>query len=389
MEFNELRISGNIVSELASNGIKKPTSVQEKVIPLVINKKDVIVQSETGSGKTISFAAPTIDLITPQGAPQVLVLAPTRELAIQISEQYQMLSRHKNLKVAQVYGGASFKPQIKSSRVADVIVGTPGRLLDLLQHGEIKLSKVKHFILDEADRLMDMGFIDDIDRIIKFIPKERQNLMFSATINSRIIELSNKYMKSPEKVLLNNVLSKNVMKQIYYDVNVGNDKTSLLIHLLKKDTVNLKLVFCNTKRKTEELTRVLKEHGIDAGYHNGDMTQANREKRIKDFDNGRIKVLVATDIAARGLDIEGITEVYNYNLPREIENYSHRIGRTARNGAKGVAITLLSKEDYPMMDILKKKMHFDIINAPKEKYEIVSSKNKLNRRKESFSRKRF
>jgi ATP-dependent RNA helicase DeaD len=371
MEFSDLGISSKMVAELLRHGFTKPTNVQEKVIPLVLDGKDVIVQSETGSGKTISFACPTIDLMLPNGLPQILVLAPTRELALQISEEFYKLSRFKNLKIATVYGGASFNPQIRAAKEADVIIGTPGRLLDFLSHNQIKIDGIKYLILDEADRLLDMGFINDLNEIIKHLPKERQSLMFSATINKRITELSSKYMKYPEKIILNNVLSKNVMTQFYYDVETTNEKNSLLVHLLKKDNEGLKLVFCNTKRKTLDVSRMLKDNGIKAGYLNGDMNQSLRERRMKEFYNGYVKVLVATDIAARGLDIDGITHVYNYNLPHECETYSHRIGRTARNGKKGVAVTLLSREDYNKMDELTLKHRCSINKSTAGNYERV------------------
>lgn len=372
MEFNQLPISSELIRQMGVNGIVKPTLVQEKVIPLVIENKDVIVQSETGSGKTISFAAPTIDSIDREGIIRVLVIAPTRELALQISGEYKKLSKFKGLSVASVYGGVSINEQVRQVRRTDIVIGTPGRLLDLINRGVMDLSTVKHLVFDEADRLLDMGFSRDINAIIGFLPKERQSLMFSATINKRIIDLAGKYMNSPVKVMLNNVLSTDLLKQYYYDTNFS-DRNALLVHLIKSDELGLKLVFCNTKRKTRELTKVLRTNKIKAGFINGDLTQNNRERVISDFDSGYIKVLVATDVAARGIDINGITHVFNYELPRESETYAHRIGRTARNGNKGVAISLLTREDNYMMQLIRRDYKFLIEKASPVKFSAISN----------------
>ena len=372
MEFNQLPISSELIKQMGINGIVKPTMVQEKVIPLVIENRDVIVQSETGSGKTIGFAAPTIDATDKEGVIRVLVIAPTRELALQISGEYKKLSRYKGLSVASVYGGVGINDQIRDVRRADVVIGTPGRILDLINRNVMNLSGVKHLVFDEADRLLDMGFSKDINAIIGFLPKERQSLMFSATVNKRIIDLSSKYMNSPVKVMLNNVLSTDLLKQYYYDTNFS-DKNALLVHLIKTNEEGLKLVFCNTKYKTRELARILKTNRIKAGFINGDLTQNNRERVISDFDSGYIKVLVATDVAARGLDINDITHVFNYELPRESETYAHRIGRTARNGKKGIAISLLTRQDNYMMQLIKREYKFLIEKGSPVKFSAISS----------------
>ncbi len=354
MKFKNLEIGNELKSDLSKNDIKELTEVQKKVIPLIFNNEDVIVQSETGSGKTIGFAVPTIENIEPEEKVRVLVITPTRELAKQVAGEYIKFSKKKRLNIAIVYGGVSIENQIRKVRVSDIVVGTPGRLLDLLRRKALDLSKCDHLVIDEADRMLDMGFIKDINSIMKFMPKKRQSLLFSATINSRVLSLGRKYLKNPKKVIIGNVLKRGILKQYYYNVKERN-KTKLLINLLKKEKKGLKLVFCNTKRKTRSVSYKLKKSGIKAECINGDMTQPAREKVLKDFSDGKIEVLVATDVASRGLHVEEIKNVYNYDLNDEIESYTHRIGRTARNGKSGTATILLSNRDHKTMRKIMEK----------------------------------
>jgi ATP-dependent RNA helicase DeaD len=349
MEFKDLKIDDDLIKDLYDHGIVKPTIVQEKTIPLIMRGKDVMVQSETGSGKTIGFAIPTIEKIKSTGKAKVLVIAPTRELAKQIGEEYVKFSKKKRLKVAIVYGGVSINPQITKLRDADVVVGTPGRLLDLINRMALDLRQAEFLVIDEADRLLDMGFIDDMNRIIGYMPKNRQTLMFSATINSRVLKLMHRYQKSPEKILLENVIEKSIMNQYYYNIK-EREKISFLIHIMKTQKHGLTLVFCNTKRKTRFVASILKKNGLKAESLNGDMTQHMREKAMRDFALGNIEILVATDVAARGIHVEDITHVINFDLHDELETYTHRVGRTARQGKKGTAIIFLSEKDYYKMD---------------------------------------
>lgn len=348
MDFRDLGISSVLVSSLERHGIVKPTTVQKKTIPLILKGRDVLIQSETGSGKTIGFAVPTIEMIKPAKTVQVLVIAPTRELAKQVGEEYIKFKK-KGLEIAIVYGGVSINRQEQRVKVADVVVGTPGRLLDLLRRRMLNLTYCQYLVIDEADRLLDMGFIEDIDAIIDFMPKKKQTMMFSATINDRVVHLMDRYMYNPVKILLENILQRGILKQYYYNVR-ENQKLSLLVHILNTEKRRgLTLVFCNTKRKTKFVASVLKKNGISAECLNGDMTQFMREKAMRDFAMEKIDVLVATDVAARGIHVEDITHVINYDLNDDREIYTHRIGRTARNGKKGTAIILLSERDYRNM----------------------------------------
>jgi len=346
-DFKELKISKELIKNLERHGIVKPTIVQQKAIPPILEGRDVIVQSETGSGKTIGFAIPTITNAKPLRRVQVLVITPTRELAKQVAEEYRKFAT-RGLRTALVYGGVSLERQANQVRQADIVVGTPGRLLDLLRRRALNLTYTKYLVLDEADRMLDMGFIDDINAIIKHLPKIHQTLLFSATINSRVARIKKEYLVNPVDIFLENMIKRGVLEQRYYDIP-KHLKLSLLVHLLKKENPKLSLIFCNTKRGTRYVTRVLKHNGFKAEVMNGDMSQHMREKTLKDFALGDINILVATDVAARGIHVEDITHVFNYDLPNDPEGYTHRIGRTARQGNKGTAITLLSDKDYPNM----------------------------------------
>lgn len=370
MDFKELKISKSLILELGKRGIVKPTPVQVKSIPLILKGKDVLVQSETGSGKTLAFAVPTIELLKPLKKVQVLVITPTRELAKQVGEEYIKYAKHKGLKTAIVYGGVSINNQSQQVRVADIVVGTPGRLLDLLHRRMLNLTYSKFFIIDEADRLMDMGFIDDINDIIRFMPPQKQSLMFSATISKKVVRLMEKYLNKPIQIMLENIIKRGVLKQYYYNVR-ENEKISLLVHLLKKIKNKLVLVFCNTKRKTRFVSALLKKNGIKADCMNGDMTQHMREKVMREFTLRNLDVLVATDVAARGLHVEDISHVINFDLPNDSETYTHRIGRTARNGKKGIAYILLANRDYDNMYKVQKSNRGMIQKAEEEKFERI------------------
>lgn len=359
--FKEFKISNQLVEELKKHGIVVPTKVQELSIPSILKGKDVLVQSETGSGKTLSFAIPVIETIKRLKEVQVLVITPTRELAKQVGLEFIKYTNKKDLRTAIVYGGVSIERQAHELKSADIVVGTPGRLLDLLNRRLLNLTYVKFLVLDEADRMLDMGFIEDMNEILKYTPVEKQVLMFSATINSQIMRLMEEYLKDPVKLLLENLIKRGVLEQFYYDVNSRN-KISLLIHLLQKMKHNLVLVFCNTKRQTAFVSGILKRKNIKAECLNGDMSQHAREKVMKLFALGKVNILVATDVAARGIHVEDITHVVNFDLPEDPETYTHRIGRTARNGKRGTAIVLLSDRDFDRMAKIK-SMHKNIERA--------------------------
>lgn len=379
MEFKKFDISKEIIKDLKRHSIVSPTEVQKKAIPHILEGKDVMVQSETGSGKTIGFAVPTIEMIEKDKGVQVLAIAPTRELAKQVAGEYKKFSKKKDLDVVTVYGGVSIKPQIRKVKFSEIVVGTPGRLLDLLRRGALDISKTKYFVIDEADRLMDMGFIDDIDAMIKYLPKQRQTMLFSATINKRVLNMAKRYLKNPVKILLENIIDEEVLSQYYYNVK-RNKKISLLVHILKNKPMQKTLVFCRTKRSTRFVSRALRKNGINSDCINGDMSQHAREKVMRKFAKGKINVLVATDVASRGIHVEDISHVVNYDLPRDANTYTHRIGRTARQGREGTSILFLSHHDYSKMDKIMEEYREYIEKLEKPDFKSARIPRKRRRR---------
>jgi len=341
--FEKIGIDEKTVRTITNMGITNPTEIQEKSIPAILEGKDVIGESATGSGKTLAFAFGVIKQVAPREGLQALILTPTRELSEQVKNALIKFAGHLN--ITNVYGGVSIDPQIKSLRQAEVVVATPGRLLDHLKRRTIDLSRVKLLVLDEADRMLDMGFIDDVEDIIRNCPKKRQTLFFSATISSKIKDLANKYMIHPVRVSARNHVDPNKLKQVYY--NVSKDlKLSLLIHLLQEERAGLVMVFCNTRSTVDFVTRNLKSNKVNAIAIHGGLTQNKRTTTIDMFNNGKVGVLVCTDVAARGLHIENVSHVYNYEIPKDPKDYVHRIGRTARAGEEGKAVNILCEYDY-------------------------------------------
>ncbi len=342
--FKELGLSNSLLQVLSNLGFTEPSEIQEKAIPLVLQGKDILGGSATGSGKTLAFGAPFIEKIQHGNGLQVLVLTPTRELAEQVSKALSVFAQNK-LKIISVYGGVSLVPQFEDLRDCDVVVGTPGRILDHLSRKTINLSKVNYLVLDEADRMLDMGFQDDVERIISRCPKQRQTLLFSATILPEIIAISKKYMNSPIEVSVESYVDASKLEQVYYDVNAP-EKFSLLVHLLKQEDSNLVMVFSNTKRNADVLARNLKAQGINAMALHGDLSQNKRIHILEKFHKSEKFILVCTDVAARGLDIKNVSHVYNYDSPKNSTDYIHRVGRTARAGKEGKAISILGDRDY-------------------------------------------
>ena len=379
MEFKDLEISDALIIELNKHGIIKPTIVQEKTIPFILDGKDVLVQSETGSGKTLAFALPTIKFIKDTNKVQVMVITPTRELAKQVAEEYEKFAKHRGIKVAIVYGGVSMDKQFVDVKKSEVVVGTPGRLLDLLRRGMLNIEKTEYLVIDEADRLLDMGFIDDINDIMSYMKSRKQTMMFSATINGRIIRIKEKYLNNPVEIFLEKFLKQGVLNQFYYNVE-QRDKLPLLIHIIRSLKPEDKaLVFSSTKRGTQFVSDALKANNISADSMHGDMTQTAREHVLAKFVKGDLGVLVATDVAARGIHVDDITHVINYDLPNEAETFTHRIGRTARQGRKGVAIVLLTERDYPKMHKIKAEYGARLEKAEVPKFDF---KIKLPKREE-------
>ncbi|KAB2947262.1 MAG: DEAD/DEAH box helicase [Candidatus Methanoperedens sp.] len=365
---------------------ESPSEIQEKSIPLIIAGKDVIAGSATGSGKTLAFAAGILKNAEKGRGIQALVLTPTRELAEQVAQALSKFSRYKPLEIIAVYGGVGINPQIRGLKTADVVVGTPGRLLDHIARNTLRLGRVRTLVLDEADRMFDMGFKDDVEKIIRKCPQERQTLLFSATINKEVVQLSRRYMHEPLQVSVDSFVDPKKLVQTYYDV-ADDQKFSLLLHLLKNENSDLVMVFCNTKRNTDKVTKNLRFSGIDALAIHGGLTQYKRNDVMQQFHTGKFCVLVCTDVAARGLDIHGVSHVYNYDIPRESKQYIHRIGRTARAGAEGKAINILSRTDYDNFGRVLKENDVEITEEPLPAFAKAAIRQPERRTNKPISRK--
>jgi ATP-dependent RNA helicase DeaD len=358
-KFRNLGIPEEILNALKELKFETPTEIQEKTIPLVLAGKDVIAGASTGSGKTLAFGSGIIHNCKKQEVIQALVLVPTRELANQVAQNLRMFAKFKPLEIVEVYGGVSMGPQVRDLEIADVVVGTPGRILDHLSRGTIDLRNVKILVLDEADRMLDMGFIEDVKQIISGVSHYRQTLLFSATISREVSRLASSYMNQPTEVSAETYVDPSKLRQTFYDVP-DNLKFSLLVKLLKEEHPGLIMVFCNTQRNTDFVAQNLRNNDIDALAIHGGLSQEKRNRIMLEFHAQKVTVLVCTDVAARGLDIKGVSHVYNYDIPNMPDQYVHRIGRTARAGKEGKAINILASRDYDNFAIIKKRLHFDI-----------------------------
>jgi ATP-dependent RNA helicase DeaD len=344
--FNDFNFSGDLQETIRRSGFVTPTLIQKDSIPKILEGRDVIGESSTGSGKTLAFACGILENTVERGGIQSLVLAPTRELTEQVKESIQNLVGRRRLIVAGIYGGVQIVPQIRQLRKAEIVVATPGRLIDHLERRTINLSKVKLLVLDEADRMIDMGFINDVEKIISHCPQKRQTLFFSATIDSRIQSLSKNYMVDPFTVSASTMVDPSKLKQVYYPVQ-RHLKLSFLIHLLNQERKGLSMIFCNTRRMTDFVTKNLNENSIQATAIHGGLTQSLRTRTMKGFNKSVNSVLVCTDVAARGLHIGDVSHVYNYDISGDPKDYIHRIGRTARAGKDGMVVNLISDwEDF-------------------------------------------
>lgn len=347
--FNDLHLSENLLKALADMNFSNPSSIQKEAIPQVLSGNDIIAKAPTGSGKTAAFAIPIIeklDLNPDNKSIQALVLCPTRELTIQVHKEFEKLTKYEeNVAVVSVYGGQNIDRQLNAlKRNPQIIVATPGRLMDHLRRGSINLNAAHTIVLDEADEMLDMGFREDIHTILEGTPVNRQTILFSATMAKDIIEITKKFQKSPNIVdVTDNLMNTPNIEQQYFEV-VEKNKVELLTRLLTLHNVKLALVFCNTKSNVDRVVEILKTKGYFSDAIHGDMNQAQREKVMRGFRNGSVEVLVATDVAGRGIDVKNIEAVFNYDLPRDDEDYIHRIGRTARAGESGIAFTFVSKK---------------------------------------------
>jgi ATP-dependent RNA helicase DeaD len=353
--FSELGLSEVLLKAVDQLGYEKAAPIQAETIPLILAGHDIIGQSQTGSGKTAAFAIPAVEMIDPQThGVQVLILCPTRELAMQVAEEIYKLSAFKrSVHSVPIYGGQSYDRQIRALKQgAQIVIGTPGRILDHLSRGTLVLTNVRMVVLDESDEMLDMGFRDDIEEVLRSVPKNRQFICFSATMSKPILELIRKQSSNPRTVKIEHkVLTVPTVEQAYYEIR-GRSKTEALTRLIDIYDLKLGIIFCNTKRIVDELTEEMVARGYSADRIHGDMSQAQREKVMGRFRSSAIEFLVATDVAARGIDVENIEVVFNYDIPWDEEDYVHRIGRTGRAGRSGRAFSLIAgREIYKLQSI--------------------------------------
>lgn len=357
LRFEDMNISNEICRAVLDMGFEEATPIQSQAIPVILEGKDIIGQSQTGTGKTAAFGIPLLERINPEDRRlQALILCPTRELAIQVSEEFRKLLKYKdNIRVLPIYGGQPIDRQIAALRKGtQVVIGTPGRVMDHMRRRTIKAETVQMMVLDEADEMLDMGFREDIETILVKIPEEHQTLLFSATLSPEILDITKRFQRNPEfiKIVRKELTVPNI-EQYYFDVK---EKTKLdaLCRIIDVYDPKLAMVFCNTKKRVDDLVEMLQGRGYFAERLHGDLKQAQRDKVMQKFRNGTIEILVATDVAARGIDVDDIDVVFNYDVPQDEEYYVHRIGRTGRAGKAGKAFTFcVGKEIYKLRDIMR------------------------------------
>ena len=363
--FHDLGLSEEILRAVSEAGYNTPTPIQAQAIPYVLMNRDIMGCAQTGTGKTASFTLPMIDILAQGRArarmPRSLILEPTRELAAQVAEQFDIYGKHQNLSKALLIGGVSFEDQDRLlDRGVDVLIATPGRLLDHFERGRVLLSDVKLLVIDEADRMLDMGFIPDVEKIVSLMPKIRQTLMFSATMPPVIRRLAEQFLMNPKEITVSPPSSTAETVSQSLVIVDHREKRSALRALLRSEDVRNALIFCNRKRDVSEVQNSLKRHGIEAGSLHGDMDQFQRTDTLEAFKNGDINLLVCSDVAARGLDIEAMSHVFNFDVPINADDYVHRIGRTGRAGRSGRAITLAAPDEKRYLDTIVRLTGVDI-----------------------------
>ncbi|HKK39148.1 MAG TPA: DEAD/DEAH box helicase [Cryomorphaceae bacterium] len=402
MTFEDLNLIPAILKALRDENYTSPTDIQARAIPLVLDGIDVLGSAQTGTGKTAAFAIPIIqhlalDQDRAHGKKKILslIVTPTRELAIQIGESFDAYAKYTNVKTTVVFGGVSQGSQTNALRAGvDVLVATPGRLLDLMDQGYISLNDIKYFVLDEADRMLDMGFIHDIKKLLKKLPRERQSLFFSATMPKTIVKLSNEILIDPEKVEVSPVSSTaETIQQQLYKTNKSTKK-ELLLHLLKNPELDQVLLFSRTKHGADRIVKDLRRKNIDSAAIHGDKSQGQRQRALSDFKDGKLRMLVATDIAARGIDIDKLRYVINYDIPNESETYVHRIGRCGRAGEEGVSISICEPEELDYVKDIEKLINqkIDVVqdhpfpqtDKPMTAAEKKEAEKEKQRRKQEF-----
>src|SRR4051794_6260524 len=359
MDFSEIGLSPELLQAVFDAGYTTPTPIQQKAIPVVATGRDVLGCAQTGTGKTASFALPMIDKLAAGRArarmPRSLILEPTRELATQVEASFEVYGKNHRLSTALLIGGERFADQErKLDRGVDVLIATPGRMLDLFERGKILLSDVRILVIDEADRMLDMGFIPDVERIVSLLPKNRQTLFFSATMPPEIRRLADAFLNDPAEIAVAPPASPAATVEQALVIVEPRDKREALRRLIASEDVSNALIFCNRKRDVDILYKSLTRHGFDTAALHGDMPQPKRTETLERFKNGEIRLLVASDVAARGLDIQGLSHVFNFDVPHHAEDYVHRIGRTGRAGRQGRAFTLAAPEDGKLVAAIEK-----------------------------------
>lgn len=375
MTFSDLKLISPLLSALEKKGYKTPSPIQQQAIPHILAGKDIFGCAQTGTGKTAAFALPILQLLhskhkpSPKKEIKALILAPTRELAAQISDNFKVYGSNLGFVHTTIFGGVSqFHQVVALKKGVDILIATPGRLLDLMQQGHIKLNHVEFFVLDEADRMLDMGFIHDMKKVIAKLPAKRHTMFFSATAAPNIMKLANTILKDPVSVAVNPVSSTAVtIKEEVYFVEKAKKKL-LLKHILKNDNIGHVLVFTRTKHGADKVAKDLNSFGIKAEAIHGNKSQGARERALKGFKERTLRVLVATDIASRGIDVDKLSHVINYEIPEQAETYVHRIGRTGRAGSTGIAISLCMREEIPYLKAIQKLIKKDIEVIKKHPY---------------------
>ncbi len=381
-EFSSLGLSESTLKIIKKKGFEEATEIQALTIPVMLREKvDIVGQARTGTGKTAAFGLPILEnLEKNSGHVQCIILTPTRELALQVSEELNSLGGRKKISIVPIYGGQSMSDQLRRlKKQTDIIVGTPGRIIDHLKRGSMDLSKVSHLVMDEADEMLNMGFLEEVEEILSNVNSNRRTLLFSATMPERILEIAKKYMKEYKLLAAKDMeLTENLTDQIYFEVQ-NDDKFEALCRIIDINEDFYSIIFTRTKVGVDELANKLMDRGYDAEGLHGDLSQYQRERVLKKFRNRRINILVATDVAARGIDVSDLSHVINYALPQDQESYIHRIGRTGRAGKKGIAISFISPSEYKKMKFITGASKTNIRKAslPKGKEIVRSKKNKI------------
>lgn len=386
MSFDQFTVDPKCLQILKKQGITQPTPIQAKAIPVALSGNDIVAVAQTGTGKTLAFGLPSVNRLaaTAPRRNRMLVLTPTRELCVQVHAVLEALGKAMNLRTVSVYGGVGMEPQTKALRKGcDIIIATPGRLLDHMGRGNVRFEDIEILVLDEADRMLDMGFLPDIRRILKSMPADRQTLLFSATFPDEISRLTREFMTDPERIeIAPSATPAEAVHQTVYTVDQSN-KVELLARVLDAPDVTSAIVFIRTKHRTDRIAKQLSKKGFKAQAIHGDRSQAQRQRALDGFRNGKFNVLVATDVAARGIDVQGISHVVNFDIPGKFDDYIHRIGRTARASATGDAITFVTPQDFKELGAIEKALGREL---PREEWEGAVSVPTLFRQKPAATR---